>query len=61
MRARYQSGNITLKERKGPDVWEFRWYEPDGRLRSKLLGTVEQKRAASGQVVEAVACCMSGK
>lgn len=42
MRARYQSGNITLKKRKGPDVWEFRWYEPDGRLRSKLLGTVEQ-------------------
>src|ERR1700716_3198668 len=42
MRARYQSGNLTLKERKGPDVWEFRWYEPDGRLRSKLLGTVEK-------------------
>jgi integrase len=42
MRARYQRGNITLKERKGPHVWEFRWYDPNGTLRSKLLGTVEQ-------------------
>ena len=42
MRSRYQRGNVTLKKRKGPDVWEFRWYEPNGRLRSKLLGTLEQ-------------------
>jgi hypothetical protein len=42
MRSRYQRGNVTLKKRKGPDVWEFRWYEPNGRLRSRLLGTLEQ-------------------
>src|SRR6266478_7986415 len=34
---------FRLKERKKPDIWEFRWYEPNGRLRSKLLGTVEPK------------------
>src|SRR6266403_1969486 len=32
---------FRLKERKKPDIWEFRWYEPNGRLRSKLLGAVE--------------------
>ena len=42
MRSRYQRGNVTQKKRKGPDVWEFRWYEPNGRLRRKLLGTLEQ-------------------
>ena len=39
---KYQRGNLTLKKRNGPDVWEFRWCETFGRQRSKLLGTVEQ-------------------
>ncbi|HEY1801051.1 MAG TPA: site-specific integrase [Terriglobales bacterium] len=40
MTARYQRGNLTLKPRKGANVWEFRWYGPDGKQRSKLLGSV---------------------
>jgi integrase len=40
MQARYQYGNLTLRERKlGPDVWQFRWME-NGKLKSVLIGTV---------------------
>lgn len=43
MTARYQRGNLSRKTRKkGPDVWEFRWYDDSGKLRSKLIGTVEK-------------------
>jgi len=42
MQARYQYGNLTLRERKkGPDVWQFRWME-NGRLRSVLIGTIKK-------------------
>jgi hypothetical protein len=46
MRARYQSGNITLKTRKGPNVWEFRWYEPDGPvpLAAELIRVLQEWR-----------------
>ncbi len=42
MRARYQHGRIDRRKRKrGPDVWQFRWIE-GGKLKSMLLGTVDQ-------------------
>lgn len=42
MQARYQYGNLTIRKRKkGPDTWQFRWTEK-GRLRSVLIGTVDQ-------------------
>jgi len=45
MGRKYQRGNLTLKPRTvGPDVWEFRWRDADGRQRSRLLGTVEEFR-----------------
>ena len=42
MQARYQYGNLTIRQRKkGPDVWQFRWIE-NGRLKSVLIGTVQK-------------------
>ena len=42
MQARYQYGNLTLRERKkGPDVWQFRWME-DGKPKSVLVGTIQK-------------------
>lgn len=42
MQARYQYGNLTIRQRKkGPNVWQFRWLE-NGRARSALIGTVER-------------------
>jgi len=42
MQARYQYGNLMIRQRKkGPDVWQFRWLE-NGRPRSVLIGTVER-------------------
>jgi integrase len=41
MQARYQYGNLTVRERqRGPDVWQFRWTE-NGRPKSVLIGTLE--------------------
>lgn len=43
MRARYQRGCLTLKQRTGgSDVWEFRWRDESGIQRSKILGTVDE-------------------
>lgn len=42
MQARYQYGNLTLRQRaKGPDVWQFRWTE-NGKPKSVLIGTVDR-------------------
>jgi len=42
MQARYQYGNLTLRERKkGPDVWQFRWME-NGKPKSVLIGTTKK-------------------
>jgi hypothetical protein len=42
MQARYQYGNLTIRERKkGPDVWQFRWME-NGKPKSALIGTVDK-------------------
>jgi integrase len=46
-RTRYQQGNLQLAERKrGPNAWEYRWYEPqaDGsrKRRSLVVGSLEQ-------------------
>src|ERR1700682_2683815 len=42
MQARYQYGNLTVRERKkGPDAWQFRWLE-NGKQKSVLIGTVEK-------------------
>ena len=42
MQARYQYGTLTLRKRKkGPDVWQFRYFE-NGKRKSVLIGTVER-------------------
>ncbi|MGA2629223.1 MAG: tyrosine-type recombinase/integrase [Terriglobia bacterium] len=42
MQARYQFGNLARRERKkGPDVWQFRYFE-NGKRKSVLIGTVEK-------------------
>jgi integrase len=42
MQARYQYGDLTLRKRKkGPAVWQFRWFE-DGRRKSLLIGTLKR-------------------
>ena len=59
-RTRYQSGSLRTKKRaKGPDAWEFRYYENVGQARqrrSKTVGTVEQypSKAAARQAVAAL-------
>ena len=45
-RTRYQYGSLETKERKkGREVWEFRYYEPDARgerqRRAVMVGTRE--------------------
>ena len=45
-RTRYQYGSLETKERKkGKEVWEFRYYEPDARgerqRRAVMVGTRE--------------------
>jgi len=40
MQARYQYGDLSLRKRKkGPDVWQFRYFQ-NGRRKSVLVGTV---------------------
>ena len=54
MQARYQYGNLMLRERKkGPKVWQFRWLE-NGKQKSVLIGTVEKlpTRADAERAVE---------
>jgi integrase len=54
MQARYQYGNLTLRERKkGPDVWQFRWME-NGKPKSVLIGTIKRHptRADAERAVE---------
>src|ERR1035438_1930564 len=42
MQARYQYGDLRIRKRnKGPDVWQFRYFE-DGRRKSVLVGTLEK-------------------
>ena len=46
-RTRYQYGSLEIKERKkGKEVWEFRYYETDGRgerqRRAAIVGTKEE-------------------
>ena len=56
-RTRYQYGSLRKKERaKGPDAWEFRYYETIGQSRprrSATVGTVDQypNKAAARQAV----------
>lgn len=48
MQARYQYGNLTIRQRrKGLNVWQFRWLE-NGRPKSVLIGTVEKYPARAG-------------
>lgn len=55
-RARYQSGTVQLKQRKrGDDVWVFRYYDENGKRRSKDIGSISKlptqsdaERAAGG-------------
>jgi integrase len=42
MQARYQYGDLRIRKRnKGPDVWQFRFFE-NGKRKSVLVGTVEK-------------------
>ena len=42
MQARYQYGDLRIRKRnKGPDVWQFRYFE-NGKRKSVLVGTVEK-------------------
>jgi integrase len=42
MTARYQYGDWRIRKRKkGPDVWQFRYFE-NGKRKSVLIGTVEK-------------------
>ena len=42
MTARYQYGDLRIRRRKkGPDVWQFRYFE-NGKRKSVLIGTVEK-------------------
>ncbi len=42
MQARYQYGDLSIRKRnKGPDVWQFRYFE-NGKRKSVLVGTVEK-------------------
>src|SRR5439155_9566797 len=53
-RTRYQYGSLETKERKrGKEVWEFRYYEPDARgerqRRAVMVGTREEYPTESPQ------------
>jgi integrase len=42
MARRYQYGDVVRRKRKkGPDVWQFRYFE-NGRRKSVLIGTIER-------------------
>ena len=42
MQARYQYGDLRIrKRRRGPDVWQWRYFE-NGKRKSVLVGTVEK-------------------
>ncbi|PYV26571.1 MAG: hypothetical protein DMG24_06795 [Acidobacteria bacterium] len=42
MQARYQYRDLRRRKRKkGPDVWQFRYFE-NGKRKSVLIGTVER-------------------
>ena len=62
-RTRYQCGSLETKERKkGKEVWEFRYYEPDARgerqRRAVMVGTREEysteSAARKSPVVQAI-------
>ena len=62
-RTRYQYGSLETKERKkGREVWEFRYYEPDARgerqRRAVMVGTREEypteSAARKSPVVQAI-------
>src|SRR3984885_2545723 len=62
-RTRYQYGRLETKERKkGKEVWEFRYYEPDARgkrqRRAVMVGTREEysteSAARKSPVVQAI-------
>jgi len=45
-KAQYQQGNLTLRSRaKGPDVWQFRWWDTDENgkkiQRSRIIGNMQ--------------------
>ena len=42
MQARYQYGDLRIRKRnKGPDVWQFRFFD-NGKRKSVLIGTLEK-------------------
>jgi integrase len=41
--ARYQYGDLRLRKRKkGPDVWQFRYFDENGKRKPVLIGTIEK-------------------
>jgi len=57
MQARYQHGELKIrKRRKGPDVWQWRWYDENGRRKAVIVGTTAHlpTKAAAERAVEAL-------
>jgi len=57
MRTRYQYGRLDCRKRKkGPNVWQWRWYDQNGQRKSVLVGTTDHlpDRAAAERAVEAL-------
>jgi integrase len=57
MRTRYQYGRLDRRKRKkGPDVWQWRWYDQNGGRKSVLVGTVDHlpDKAAAERAIEAL-------
>jgi integrase len=55
MQARYQHGELKIRKRKkGPDVWQFRWYDEYGRRKAAIVGTTTHlpTKAAAERAVE---------
>jgi len=57
MQTRYQHGELkTRKRRKGPDVWQWRWYDESGKRRAVIVGTIAHlsTKAAAERAVDAL-------
>jgi septal ring-binding cell division protein DamX len=40
---RYQYGDLRIRKRKkGPDAWQFRYFDENGNRKTVLIGTVEK-------------------
>src|SRR5271170_4325752 len=57
MQARYQHGELKIRKRKkGPDIWQWRWYDGNGKRRAVIVGTTAHlpTKSAAERTVEAL-------